>query len=96
MFMCKPLSALGLSRQWSGDIPSDWIYPIKYNETRSYMVETARVVYDHAGFVLCGSEMPLIELRRDKSLTNQGITCYMFLFFQPLKKPKHWTSKSKH
>jgi hypothetical protein len=25
--------------QW--DIPSDWVYPIKYNETRSYMVETA-------------------------------------------------------
>jgi hypothetical protein len=64
--------------QW--DIPSDWIFPIKYNQTRSYMIETARVVYDHAGFVLCGSEMPLIELKRDKSLTSQGITCYTFLF----------------
>ena len=65
------------------DVPSDWIYPIKYNETRSYMVETARVVYDDAGFVLYGSKMPVIELRRDKSLTTQGITCFSFLFVLP-------------
>ena len=54
------------------DLPSDWICPVKYNGPRSYMVETARVVYDHAGFVLCGSQMPRKELRRDKSLTSQG------------------------
>ena len=47
------------------------------------MVETARVVYDHVGFVLCGSQMPLIELRRDKSLTSQGYTCFSFLFVLP-------------
>ena len=47
------------------------------------MVETARMVYDHAGFVLCGSEMPMIKLKRDKSLTGKGHTCFSFLFVLP-------------
>ena len=64
--------------QWG--MPSDWVYPVKYNDRRSYMVETARVVYDHAGFLLCGSEIPMFELKRDKSLTGKGHTCFSCMF----------------
>jgi len=58
--------------QW--ELPYECVYQVKYNDTCSYVVETARVVSDHTRFVLRGSWMPTVELQRDKSLTRIGHT----------------------
>ena len=48
------------------DIPSEWIFPVRANvkdPIKSYAKEAARLVCDYAGIAMCGSEMPIIELR---------------------------------
>ena len=47
------------------------------------MLETRRVVGDHSGIALCGSEMPSIELGRDPVIANAGYGCYNCLFVIP-------------
>ena len=65
------------------DVPSEWVYPFFYHSIKSYTKEATIIVFDHAGFVWCGSEMPTIDLRLDRHFTNNGQTCYNFPFVLP-------------
>ena len=67
--------------QW--EVPADWVYLVHGDQLDLYKRETTRVVYDRNGMVLCGSEMPQIELRRDKGLSQRSHQSYNFLFVLP-------------
>ena len=65
------------------DVPGEWVYPIRHNDIKSYAKEAARLVFDFAGFALCGSELPIIELRRDPHLTRGANVTFNLLFVIP-------------
>ena len=65
------------------EVPADWVHPVQGDQPDLYKRETTRVVYGHTGMVLCGSEMPQIELRRDTGLTQRGHQSYSFLYVLP-------------
>ncbi|MFM7987431.1 MAG: hypothetical protein ACKPKO_49775, partial [Candidatus Fonsibacter sp.] len=71
---------LGHQFDLSYDVPGEWVFPIRYNDVKQYAKEAARIVFDHAGIALCGSSMPVIELRRDGFFTRKAWNTYNFLF----------------
>ena len=50
---------------------------------KSYAKEAARIVCDYSGIALCGSEMPIIELRRDPYYSHNAQSSFNLLFVIP-------------
>ena len=42
------------------------------------MKELFRVFFDYTGITLCGTLMPMIELRKDRELVHQGYATHKF------------------
>ena len=63
----------------------DWVFPVKEAKVQSYMAKAARNVSDHTVVLLCGSNMPCIELQRGhkKTVVNPGRQLYHFLCVLP-------------
>ena len=49
-------------------LPTEWLFPAQRDATESYMNGATRAFYDHIGVVVCGSLMPMIELRSDHGM----------------------------
>ncbi|MFM7989191.1 MAG: hypothetical protein ACKPKO_58745, partial [Candidatus Fonsibacter sp.] len=57
---------------------------IRHNDVKQYAAkEAARLVFYYTGIELCGSAMPVIELRRDVYVTRKARNTYNFLFEIP-------------
>ncbi|MFM7988087.1 MAG: hypothetical protein ACKPKO_53115, partial [Candidatus Fonsibacter sp.] len=74
---------VGHQHRLAHDVPGEWVFPIRHNDVKLYAKEAARLVFDYIGIALCGSAMPVIELRRDAYFTRKARNTYNFLFVIP-------------
>ncbi|MFM7980622.1 MAG: hypothetical protein ACKPKO_15015, partial [Candidatus Fonsibacter sp.] len=65
------------------DVPGELVYPVRHNDIKHYAKEAARLVFDYTGIGLCGSAMPIIELRRDAYFTRNARNTFNMLFLIP-------------